>query len=90
VTIGIRPEDMIVAPVGPGKTTLFVDLVEDLGADGFVHGHYEDGGADVVARVDSENYPELHSQVSIEAKTGHVHLFDPASGERISSPVLVG
>ncbi|HSG75652.1 MAG TPA: sn-glycerol-3-phosphate ABC transporter ATP-binding protein UgpC, partial [Burkholderiales bacterium] len=63
--------------------TLEVDLIEPLGADTLVYGHFGDGeGARVAAR--------LHA--SVDARAGklplrydpaQVHWFDPQSGKRI-------
>ncbi|HTW12046.1 MAG TPA: sn-glycerol-3-phosphate ABC transporter ATP-binding protein UgpC [Solirubrobacteraceae bacterium] len=89
ITIGVRPEDILVGPVSSDTTAVTVDLVEDLGADGYMHGHYEEGGADLVARVSSDEYPDLGDQVGVGVKAGHVHVFDTGTGARISSVAVV-
>lgn len=38
VTVGVRPEDLIIRSEGPGLA-IKVDLVEELGADGYLYGH---------------------------------------------------
>ena len=43
VTFGVRPENLTLGGSGMPVT---VDLVEELGADSFVHGHAPDGGPD--------------------------------------------
>src|SRR5690606_698487 len=40
VTIGVRPEDVIVSRTGEGLR-VDVDVVEELGADGYLYGHTE-------------------------------------------------
>ncbi|MDP1788802.1 MAG: sn-glycerol-3-phosphate ABC transporter ATP-binding protein UgpC, partial [Rhodoglobus sp.] len=58
VTIGIRPEDVEVSKEGTGLP-VDVDVVEELGADGYLYGHTEIEGnrVDIVARVDGRNHP---------------------------------
>lgn len=38
VTIGIRPEDLTLAPAGTPGLSVTIDLVEELGADGYLYG----------------------------------------------------
>ncbi|MCK8238763.1 sugar ABC transporter ATP-binding protein, partial [Erwinia amylovora] len=42
-TIGVRPEDLKVSTTGEGLA-VDVDLVEELGADGYLYGHTEING----------------------------------------------
>ena len=49
ITFGIRPENLILGSEGIPVT---VDLVEELGADSYVHGHTNDGGR-MVIRTDA-------------------------------------
>ena len=90
VTIGVRPEDMKVATKGDGLP-VNVDLVEELGADGYLYGHTEIGGkrADLVARVDGRNHPNAGETVVLTAKPGHVHAFDIESGLRLNDKPVV-
>ncbi|MGO2193703.1 MAG: ABC transporter ATP-binding protein, partial [Brachybacterium sp.] len=55
VTIGIRPEDLEIAPDGQG-IAVEVDLVEELGADAFIYGRRagsEETSKPFIARVDA-------------------------------------
>ena len=85
VTIGIRPEDMLVAESSAVSTAMTVDLVEDLGSDGYIYGHYEDAGEvrSVIVRAAANSFPSVGSVLPIHARVEHVHLFDAESGERI-------
>ena len=87
VTVGVRPEDLIVGDVAPGKTTMIVDLVEDLGADAYLHGHVEVNGQRVgtVARVAGNSQMQIGQQISIEAKPARAHVFNAQSGERLNA-----
>src|SRR5690606_34076009 len=44
VTVGVRPEDVVVNPEDGEGLTVHVDLVEELGADGYLYGHTEIDG----------------------------------------------
>jgi multiple sugar transport system ATP-binding protein len=88
ITIGVRPEDVTIAKSGDGLS-VEVDVVEELGADGYLYGHAEIDGnrVDIVARVDGRNHPNAGETVIITPVPQHVHAFDAESGERLSKPV---
>ncbi len=88
VTIGVRPEDVKVAMDGEGLKVA-VDLVEELGADGYLYGHTEIDGArvDIVARVDGRIHPSAGDSVVITPSPKHIHAFDIESGNRLSKAV---
>jgi ABC-type sugar transport system ATPase subunit len=58
VTVGIRPEDLTVSSSGKGLQAT-VDLVEELGADGYLYGSAEVNGEkiEMVVRVDGRDHP---------------------------------
>ena len=89
VLIGVRPEDLAVsAEVGDG-IVLEVDLVEELGADGYLYGHFEQDGTriDMVARVNGADHPNAGATVSVTAKPEHLHVFSKDTGVRLNGPV---
>jgi multiple sugar transport system ATP-binding protein len=90
VTIGVRPEDVVVSTSASTGLTVAVDLVEELGADGYLYGHSEvdDKRTDIVGRVDGRVHPNAGETVFITPKPGHVHLFDAESGERLGGAVV--
>jgi multiple sugar transport system ATP-binding protein len=57
ITVGIRPENLEVSK-GEG-IPVAVDVIEELGADGFLYGHTEIDGAhaEIVSRVDGRVQP---------------------------------
>lgn len=69
---------------------MVVDLVEELGADGYLYGHSEIDGkrTDIVARVDGRNHPNAGETVVLAPILDHVHLFDIESGERLSEKAV--
>lgn len=88
VTIGVRPEDVRVSTSGEGLQ-VNVDLVEELGADGYLYGHTDIDGArvDIVARVDGRSHPNAGDTVFILPEPAHIHAFDIESGDRLSTAV---
>ena len=86
VTLGVRPEDFSVAADDAPGIRVEVDLVEELGADGFLYGHTEIDGlrTDVVSRVDGRVHPEAGDTVTLAPSAARVHVFDRAGGERLS------
>ena len=87
VTLGIRPEDMIVGESPTGSTIVTIDLVEDLGSDGYLYGHYDDGGdpRSVIVRAAGNGLPTVGASLPVYARPEGVHLFDASSGERITA-----
>jgi len=90
VTVGIRPEDVIVSTSGEGLPVT-VDVVEELGADGYLYGHADVNGqrTDIVARVDGRSHPSIGDTIVIAPKQGHVHAFDTESGERLDDKAVI-
>jgi multiple sugar transport system ATP-binding protein len=90
ITVGIRPEDVIVSQSGEGLPVT-VDVVEELGADGYLYGHADVNGqrADIVARVDGRAHPSIGDTIVITPKQGHVHAFDTESGDRLDDKAVV-
>ena len=88
VTIGVRPEDLTIKTSGEGLP-VEVDVVEELGADGYLYGHTELDGQrfDMVVRVDGRNHPVAGDKIVVTPTPAHIHAFDIESGERISKPV---
>ena len=90
VTIGVRPEDVILAKSGEGLP-VEVDLVEELGADGYLYGHtdVDDKRVDIVVRVDGRSHPMAGDKVFITPEPNHIHVFDTESGLRLSKKAVV-
>ncbi|MEJ8284104.1 multiple sugar transport system ATP-binding protein [Curtobacterium sp. PvP017] len=90
ITVGIRPEDVVVAQSGEGLPVT-VDVVEELGADGYLYGHADVKGTrvDIVARVDGRSHPSIGDTIVVTPKSGHVHAFDTESGERLDDKAVV-
>ena len=66
-----------------------IDLVEELGADAFVHGHTPEGNR-LVIRADARIHPSQGSTVhAMPTDIEHCHLFDPNTGARFESSAAV-
>ena len=91
VTIGVRPEDLEVSTTQGDGLPVTVDLVEELGADGYLYGHAEVNGrrTDIVARVDGRTHPDVNDLVYLHPEQNHTHVFDVESGARLSAAVSV-
>lgn len=89
VIVGVRPEDVVIAKSGEGLS-VEVDVVEELGADGYLYGHTELEGhrVDIIARVDGRNHPEAGETVVVTPLPQHVHAFDVESGERLNAAAI--
>lgn len=70
---------------GTDGLPVVVDLVEELGADGYLYGHADVEGkrVDIVARVDGRAHASAGDTVHISPAQEHVHLFDKESGKRV-------
>ena len=89
VTIGVRPEDIHVATASGEGLEVAVDLVEELGADGYLYGHSTVDGkrTDIVARVDGRSHPSAGDTVFLTPTPNHLHVFDAESGLRLGGAV---
>lgn len=83
VTVGCRPEDLEIN--NRTGIELTVDLVEELGADGYLYGHVDLYGDDhtIAVRVDGRSHPERGEKVFIMPRADHVHVFDKDTGIRL-------
>ena len=81
VTVGVRPEHLVIAG-GSGPTfSLKVDTVEALGADSMLHCAL--GANALVVRVDGHVTPEPGTSIAVSAMPGKTFFFDTASGKRL-------
>ncbi|MFE6687134.1 ABC transporter ATP-binding protein [Streptomyces sp. NPDC057743] len=100
VTVGIRPEHFeIVEQNGaaaaslskatadaPAGLAVTVNVVEELGADGYVYGTAEVGGAvkDLVVRVNGRQVPAKGTQLHVVPQPGETHVFSTSTGRRLT------
>lgn len=84
VTLGVRPENLIVTK--NEGISVEVDVVEELGSDGYLYGSARVDGAhlDLVSRVDGRDHPLKGESVFLKPEGGIMHLFDAITGDRLS------
>ena len=81
VTIGVRPEGMIVgADSGLAAT---VGVVEELGSESFVYSQVEGHDVPVVARTEGLSPLQQGDQIVLRPHERAIHLFDTATGARL-------
>jgi multiple sugar transport system ATP-binding protein len=84
VTLGVRPENLSVSK--KDGISVEVDVVEELGSDGFLYGSATIDGAriELVSRVDGRDHPQKGETVFLKPEGGIMHLFDVVTGERLN------
>jgi multiple sugar transport system ATP-binding protein len=80
VVLGVRPEQLVVADVGPVSGT--VSLVEPLGPNKFVWFEVA-GGSSLSAVVDSQWHGELGQRIAFNLDVPRASLFDAKSQARL-------
>lgn len=88
VTVGVRPEDLAISTTGSG-IPVQVDVVEELGADGYLYGKATVDGKDfdIIVRVDGRDHPQARETVHVTPIPSRVHRFDTETGDRINDAV---
>ncbi|RNL62338.1 sn-glycerol-3-phosphate ABC transporter ATP-binding protein UgpC [Nocardioides marmoriginsengisoli] len=86
VTVGIRPESWRIVAASEGGLAVVVTVVEELGADGFAYGTADlDGTAvDIIVRVGGREAVHKGETLHVVPEPSKVHVFDTATGERLS------
>jgi multiple sugar transport system ATP-binding protein len=83
VTVGFRPEDLIISSSG---IPVQVIVVEELGADAYVYGQVHDAEGkpvDVIVRADGRTPPTKGETIFVQVKPNNSHVFSTVTGERL-------
>jgi sn-glycerol 3-phosphate transport system ATP-binding protein len=83
VTLGIRPEHLEATAEATGVAHLTVEVVEQLGADTLVHGHFGDDRTDLTVRLPGVSSLQAGEVLPLAVTPEHLHLFDRDSGVRL-------
>ena len=94
VTVGVRPEhfDIVggeaesLSKDAPAGVAVTVNVVEELGADGYVYGSADVAGdtVDIVVRVGGRSVPKKGDVLHVVPRAGETHVFSTSTGERRS------
>jgi len=86
VTLGIRPEHMLVAEdtgQANGVAHLTITLIEHLGADTLVHGHFGEDKSDLTIRLPGAQVLSTGDIIPLTVSSEQIHLFDSQTQKRI-------
>lgn len=83
VTVGLRPEHFEQSSDADGVAHLHVDVVEQLGADTIVHGHFGTSSTDLTVRLPGVRHLESGEVLPLSIRPSHIHLFDNDKGARL-------
>ncbi|WP_075880054.1 sn-glycerol-3-phosphate import ATP-binding protein UgpC [Vreelandella massiliensis] len=85
VTLGIRPEHLVVAEQGePADVQFIAHMVEPLGAETLLHGRFDGVEANVALRLHGTPDVQRDARLPLRLRPDALHLFDPASGVRLT------
>jgi len=85
ITVGFRPEDMIMSPEG---FELNIELVELLGADAYLYGDVTDATGQhrqITVRTDGRSTPKRGGAIHLVPNANNIHTFSSLTGERIDA-----
>jgi multiple sugar transport system ATP-binding protein len=87
ITVGVRPESWRLVPDGEGGLPVTVSVIEELGADAYMYGTSDVEGTprDVVVRLEGRRAVEKGATVHVTTDPERVHVFDTATGARLSA-----
>jgi len=83
VMLGIRPEDLALADSDDDKRNLTTKLVEHLGADTLVHGHFGENQTDMTIRLAGIQNFHTGEVLPLHIEPDKIHLFDPETEKRL-------
>jgi multiple sugar transport system ATP-binding protein len=86
ITLGIRPESLSVATSGQTGLKLEVKLVEELGADAYIHGSLPGDDLEAkhfIVRFDRQVPPRIGEVILLDVMAEEEHAFHPETGERL-------
>jgi multiple sugar transport system ATP-binding protein len=86
ISVGVRPEAWRVVGNSEAGLPVHVTVVEDHGADAFIHGTCGVEGTpnNIVIRVAGRDHPVKGDTMYVTTDPKNVHVFDTATGERLS------
>ncbi|CAD7843005.1 MAG: Glycerol-3-phosphate ABC transporter, ATP-binding protein UgpC (TC 3.A.1.1.3) [Olavius algarvensis Gamma 3 endosymbiont] len=83
VILGIRPEDLALAGGEDSSRMLVTRLVEHLGADTLVHGHFGQNQTDMTIRLAGIQDFQIDQALALHIEPDKIHLFDSHTEQRL-------
>jgi len=83
VTIGMRPEHLLIDPSGTHTMSYTAQVVEHLGADTLVHGTFGSGGSDLIVRLEGVKAVNPGEVLPLSIDLANIHVFDVDTGKRL-------
>ena len=83
VMLGIRPEDLALTSSEDSSRMLITQLVEHLGADTLVHGHFGQNQTDMTIRLAGIQDFKVDQPLPLHIEPDKIHLFDADTGKRL-------
>ncbi|MEH6402077.1 MAG: sn-glycerol-3-phosphate import ATP-binding protein UgpC [Sneathiella sp.] len=83
VMLGVRPEHLELAPGADNALPLTVTLVEHLGADTLVHGHFGKDQTDLTLRLNGVQSVKSGDVLPVSITKDNIHIFDLKTEKRI-------
>ena len=84
VIVGVRPEDLALAPGAAGALDAKLEVIEPVGNEIFLNLRHDDRA--IVMRVPPQALPERGSTLRIAIRPERVHVFDARTERRIDTP----
>jgi multiple sugar transport system ATP-binding protein len=87
ITVGVRPEAWRMVGNSDDGLPVKVTVVEDHGADAFIHGTCGVEGTpnNIIIRVSGRDHPQKGETMYVTTDPQNVHVFDTDTGERLSA-----
>ncbi|WP_136689518.1 ABC transporter ATP-binding protein [Halorhabdus amylolytica] len=86
-TLGVRPEELTIAPSGEGDLSAEVSVFEQIGSYNILYLENDDLDEELVAQVEGSNHFDPGERVDIQIDPTHIHLFD-RDGDAVYNPPL--
>ncbi len=83
VTVGMRPEHLMLEQNQSSPTTHKVGVVEHLGADTLVHGTFGTGDSDLTVRLKGIRKIDQGEVLPLSIDPDNIHVFDTQTGKRL-------
>ena len=84
VTLGLRPEHILLPSPGDGKDAVcaILERIEPAGAESLFY--FSTGGQGFIARVAGDDFPKTQDALPLHFNMEHARFFDPSTGAAIA------